>query len=89
MALRNDDLDMQRYGCGGYATLLKCTYELKSSRREFARIRRPGDSLTWEIPFDTSGIQPAKSLDEIPENVSFVLGTNEEGPGRISFDTRE
>ena len=43
----------------------------RRSTSEIAEIRRPGDRLTWRIPFDTTGIEAPKTPDYVLEHSAF------------------
>ncbi|KAL9583902.1 MAG: hypothetical protein Q9212_002430 [Teloschistes hypoglaucus] len=46
-------------------------YDKRRNTAEIAEIRRPGDRLTWSIPFDTAGIGPPKTPTFVLEHSAF------------------
>ena len=50
-----------------------------------APMRQLGDSLTWMIPFDTSGIRMAETPSVFLEHEYFCLQDSVEGSGTILF----
>ena len=58
---------LEKYQQRGWATEESAPVDDKERRREFARIRRVGDRLSFIVPFDTSGIAPPRVPDAVLE----------------------
>ena len=76
----NPGIHAAKYERRGYAVLKNYSRELVASMPDIAQVRRPGDCLTWAIPFDTFGIQPAGIPSSVAlEKLSLDMWTNRRG----------
>lgn len=75
VALRDQDMyfdsHAEKYRGRQYPISVLEEVDKRRSLREMTQIRRPGDSLTWKVPFDTSGITPPAKPDFVFEHCSF------------------